>query len=312
MAEIKSALDHIPSDERSTWIKIGMAIKSELGELGFEIWDEWSKKSLAYEIGVIHSQWDSFRDGGGVTVASIFHFARNNGWRRNQKPNGPPLEQSECDRIVEDTRRNKAEREVRQARAAARAVHICMNMNRNPVAVSRHGYVQSKSLSFDEQNLPIGMWKNRLVIPVKQITPDKITSCQFISPEGDKKFLKHGRVAGGMFIRRGNPNSRTVAICEGWATTETLHKSNLFARVICCFSANGMVKFSKAFRNQLNNSTYNLVAIADHDGAGRSAVAKTGYPYWMAPELGNDANDYMQQHGIDGLRHSLRSAFYWL
>jgi hypothetical protein len=37
--EIESALSFIPANDREIWLKCGMAIKSELGENGF---DEWS------------------------------------------------------------------------------------------------------------------------------------------------------------------------------------------------------------------------------------------------------------------------------
>jgi putative DNA primase/helicase len=38
-AEIEQALSSIPSHDREVWIQIGMAIKAELGDAGFDIWD---------------------------------------------------------------------------------------------------------------------------------------------------------------------------------------------------------------------------------------------------------------------------------
>jgi putative DNA primase/helicase len=42
---IRQALGFIPSDDRDIWIRCGMAIKAELGEAGYELWDQWSSTS---------------------------------------------------------------------------------------------------------------------------------------------------------------------------------------------------------------------------------------------------------------------------
>ena len=40
---IEDALQFIDPSDRDTWLKMGMAIKSELGDSGFEIWERWSE-----------------------------------------------------------------------------------------------------------------------------------------------------------------------------------------------------------------------------------------------------------------------------
>lgn len=45
---IREALDCIPADERKQWLRTGMVIKSGLGEDGFELWDEWSRRAESY------------------------------------------------------------------------------------------------------------------------------------------------------------------------------------------------------------------------------------------------------------------------
>ncbi|MFV1976004.1 MAG: PriCT-2 domain-containing protein [Candidatus Scalindua sp.] len=34
-----SALRYIPADERETWVRVGMVLKSELGDSGYSLWD---------------------------------------------------------------------------------------------------------------------------------------------------------------------------------------------------------------------------------------------------------------------------------
>lgn len=43
MARIESAIAFVPAIDRSLWVEIGMAVKSELGDAGHDIWDAWSR-----------------------------------------------------------------------------------------------------------------------------------------------------------------------------------------------------------------------------------------------------------------------------
>jgi hypothetical protein len=38
---IRSALQFVPADDRKIWLDMTMAIKSELGEAGLDMWLEW-------------------------------------------------------------------------------------------------------------------------------------------------------------------------------------------------------------------------------------------------------------------------------
>ena len=58
-------------------MRVGMALKAHLGDRGMELWDAWSGQSEQYDRKGLKT-WNSFR-GGGVTVATIFHLAREHG-----------------------------------------------------------------------------------------------------------------------------------------------------------------------------------------------------------------------------------------
>ena len=47
--DIRVMLSFIPADDRDTWVKMGMAIREELGNAGWPIWKEWSRKSDSYQ-----------------------------------------------------------------------------------------------------------------------------------------------------------------------------------------------------------------------------------------------------------------------
>ena len=93
-----------PDSDRTPWLQVGMALKLELGDAGFPIWDEWSKQSAKYPgQREMSYQWSTFKPvANPVTVGTIFHHAKASGWKRPPpdlsklfKPNVPikPLEQ---------------------------------------------------------------------------------------------------------------------------------------------------------------------------------------------------------------------------
>lgn len=79
-AKIESALAYISPDVGyHEWIKIGMAIYSELGPSGFSVWDYWSSRGSAYSHKAMAGHWQSFA-GTSVTIATVFRMAIDNGW----------------------------------------------------------------------------------------------------------------------------------------------------------------------------------------------------------------------------------------
>lgn len=75
---VKKALDTLPQwmvEDYFTWVNIGMALKT-LGESGFSLWDNWSRKSNKYDYDALLYRWENFQPNS-ITIASIFHYARN-------------------------------------------------------------------------------------------------------------------------------------------------------------------------------------------------------------------------------------------
>ena len=64
LSQIREALNFIPADDRDLWLRIGMAIKSELGETGFELWDAWSQQAACYNSRDARDVWKSIRADG--------------------------------------------------------------------------------------------------------------------------------------------------------------------------------------------------------------------------------------------------------
>lgn len=88
--DVINALEFIPSDcGYEEWINIGMALHSQLGESGFDVWNRWSANSVKYEgEHNLQSHWKSFGKRNGVGVGTLFHYAKLNGYRKLEMPMG--------------------------------------------------------------------------------------------------------------------------------------------------------------------------------------------------------------------------------
>ena len=112
---LAAALYSIPADDREMWVRMGMAIKSELGEEGFDLWDRWSRQSESYEPADAKAVWRSCKPTGGITIASLYHEAKASGWQ-GEAPVAPQVDPVEQRRRIEDRAEADAKRRLRQQR----------------------------------------------------------------------------------------------------------------------------------------------------------------------------------------------------
>jgi hypothetical protein len=91
VTRLRSALSAVSADDYTTWVRYGQAVKRDLAEAGFLVWDEWSRTSGKYpgESEAWH-KWESFDLHGdvepAVTTASIFYDAETRGWLDPEAP----------------------------------------------------------------------------------------------------------------------------------------------------------------------------------------------------------------------------------
>ncbi len=87
--DLWTALTHIPPDDYDIWIQVGMALKIELGQRGFVLWDQWSARSGKYDGSQMAKKWASFNRSD-VTVATLYHFAHQHGYVSPPPPEPRP------------------------------------------------------------------------------------------------------------------------------------------------------------------------------------------------------------------------------
>ena len=99
IADLRSALNSLPSDERGEWVRIGLALKP-LGNIGRGLWFEWSAKSIKFDPADAARAWDSFKPSQ-TGYRAVFATAQAAGWR-NPRSNAAKewLEQNDWPPLV--------------------------------------------------------------------------------------------------------------------------------------------------------------------------------------------------------------------
>lgn len=239
---------------------------------------------------------------------------------------GVQLSDAERRKIKDEQRRLKHEaqqaRELKQAEVAEDARKIWDGADTN---VEGHPYLTKKLIKVARglrlhtakdgtRLLAVPMWSFDMNgVPV-------LTSIQFIDHNGQKRFMKAGRVEGTFFSLKGD--SQIIVFCEGVATAFSIWEATGLS-VVACFNAKNLVEVMKDFKLWRPMSTFLLCGdddvLAPDDwetkGHGRpwvnvgrvkaEAAAKAVGCRWTMPVFkdgpSRSRTDYNDLHAVEGL-----------
>ena len=302
---IQNALNHIDPQDRETWFRMGAAIKDELGENGFEMWDNWSRQSDNYKQQDAQSVWKSIKVGH-IHIASLFKAARENGYRP-EKPYTPPSaeELAKRSQIAQEKQQAEAKR-IAQAHAKAEKTAYGIWHNASP-ANPKHAYAQSKGLDADtlkgiRQNEYQG--KKQLIIPL--YSEKKLVNVQIIDEDGNKKFLNGGQKQGAYtIIGDFKQNQQGIILAEGFATAASVHEAT-GKPVVVAFDAGNLKAVSEKLLNVLPENVPVYFA-ADQDPSQTGLhKAQAAAEVWgeraqiLLPEFSpTQIQQYQQEKGTD-------------
>lgn len=87
LEQVCTALQYVDDvDLRETWVAMGMAVKAEFGDAGFDVWDQWSQLGGSYNPSSARATWKSFkRSSSGVGIGSLFKRAIDRGFEFERK-----------------------------------------------------------------------------------------------------------------------------------------------------------------------------------------------------------------------------------
>jgi putative DNA primase/helicase len=313
---IRAALTFISADDRDVWIRVGMALKSEFGEAGFEMFDVWSQRSETYDAKAVKSSWKSFKAGGGVTIATLIAEAKAGGFDPKQFTPAAPLADADRERIkceqIERDRAAAAEIATKQAAAATEAAKILTGSSES----GESPYLVRKSVD----GYGVRFSGDTLLIPMVD-ADSKLSNVQRVFAKGEKRFLSGGRVSGCFHIIGDVHTSVWILIAEGYATAATLHKATGYP-VAVAFNVANIKHVARTMRKLHPAAKLLICADDDRETEAKTGknpgviaaaeVAKTVSGTWCKPDGlpdgGSDFNDLAVAAGIDSVRVQIAAA----
>ena len=277
---ISQALQFIDASDRDKWVSMGMAIKSEIGDTGFELWNEWSQQAASYNAKDARNVWKSIRAGGKVTIGTLIHQAMASGWHGDgvhQKPT--PEELAERKRIAAERAAKEAaeiarERAVTASRAAtilkaateAKADHPYLVKKKvSPVATLREIDASEAAgvLGYPPKSGGDLLAGRLLVVPIKQ--RGCLSTLELIDESGRKAALYgRGSKEGGYWatgrLPDGDGDGLTLLIGEGVATCLSASEATGHPAIAAQSSGN-LPAVAKAMRERYPAAA--LVILAD-------------------------------------------------
>lgn len=280
---------------RDEWVTVGMAVKAELGEDGFSVWDTWSSRADNYSSKDARDTWRSIRAGGGVTVATLIHMAKQAGYRPDAQPKtiDPEAARQRREKREADARREAEERERGYARAAVQAQDLWDAAQ--PVIYPSHPYLVRKGIRAPGK-IRVGTYRrwyrgdddkggeiaipDSLLIPIRD-QAGNLTAVQAIFPDAsnpmgrDRDYLPGARKQG-CYFNIGKPEGtpgEVILIAEGYSTAATLAQCTERPAVVA-MDAGNLAAVAAAIRAKLPQAC--LVICADND---QFLVGRDGQPY---------------------------------
>ncbi|MBW8458642.1 MAG: DUF3987 domain-containing protein [Thiobacillus sp.] len=332
---IREALQFIPASDRDTWVKMGMAIKSEVGDAGFDLWEGWSQQADTFNAKDARDVWRSIRINGKVTAGTLFHEAKTNGWRddgTHQRPT--PEEIAERQRIEQYARaREEARTALERAEAVKKSMAIwkaateakpdhpyLVQKRVSPVATLREidaGAVAA-ILGYAPKSSGESLAGRLLVAPVK--VGDGLSTLELIDEEGHKSAVYGGAKAGGYWAAQQlhDGDGLTLLIGEGVATVLTAKEAS-GQPAIAALSAGNLSAVAKAMRERYPSAA--LVILADlvkatgaPDShaveAAKSVGGKLAIPDFGTdrPDGATDFNDLAELLGAEAVGRAIANA----
>ena len=332
---IREALQFIPVGGHDERVRVAFMLKSELGEAGRDLWDEWRDGRGDDEAA---SVWKSASETGPLKIGTLFHEAKAKGWCDDgsyQKPT--PQELAERKRIAAERAAMK-ETELAHARddTAAKAAAILKAATEAKVD---HPYLSRKQVSpvATLREIDAGavagilgyapksggdlLTGRLLVVPVKQ--GGGISTLELI--DGDKRkaaLAGCGTKAGGYWATErlpdGDGSGLTLLIGEGVATGLSASKVTGYP-AIAALSSGNLLSVAKAMRERYPAAA--LVILADlvkvtgetdphANEAARSVGGKLAVPDFGAdrgPDM-TDFNDMAVTCGTEAVERAIAGA----
>lgn len=315
-----------PDLPRDEWVRVGMALKSEFGEDGFVMFDEWSRSGQTYDPRAVRDTWKSIKSSGGTTIATLFHLATDAGWKPDRPPPPPPPPDP---KKIERAKREELRRQRKQASAAGNAEALYKLAR----PCQAHPYLKAKgvepvkglrTIDAAEAIRPGGSFGpaitsaagRLLVVPILD-EAGAIQSLEVITGDGAKGYLEGAKKSAGLFVITERDPGAAVFLAEGLATGQSVHAAT-GARVHIAFDAPNLRAVAEVTRRRFPDARIVVAGDRDESGAGQKAArsaARAVGGLVMLPDFGSvesrefgDWNDLHQAGGLEVVTAQITAA----
>lgn len=332
---IREALQFIPVGGHDERVRVAFMLKSELGDAGRDLWDEWrgerGKDGAA-------SVWKSASESGALKIGTLFHEAKANGWHDDGYYQKPTLEELTERKRIAAEKAAKEEAKIAQERAdtAAKAAAILklageakldhpylLRKQVSPVATLREIDAERASaiLGYTPKSGGEPLAGRLLVVPVKQ--GDGISTLELIDGEKRKAALAgRGSKVGGYWATErlpdGDGHGLTLLIGEGVATVLSASAGSKHPGIASLSSGN-LPSVATAMHERYPAAALIILAdlvkttgAADPHAveAARSVGGKLAIPDFGADRGAGmtDFNDMAVTHGLEAVAAALAQA----
>lgn len=195
-----------------------------------------------------------FDDGDGGIYGDFTEGVHHH-WRSDRMQRMPDAER-EALAAVHRLKVAQAE-QARNEEYARKAIEAATLWDSLPAA-EEHPYLSAKGIKANGLRLH----GDRLCIPAYTLNESgtSISTLQFISADGEKRFFTGGRMSGAFHTIDGDHS--TIYLCEGYATGATIHEAT-GCTVIVAFNAGNLMSVAKAVRSKAKDTP--IIICADDD-----------------------------------------------
>lgn len=265
--EVEILLGMISGDDYDTWIKVAMAVNTELGDAGFHLWMNWSQtyRKDQSERSLL-KKYNSFNKDG-VSAGTLFHLAGPNS-RQAMKEKATIVDDITRARMTqarqkryEENLEMEASRKIERRRSADQITNQWDNAERLQGDADSHPYLVLKQVKahgirrgefmMNNAEGKINTFSDALVIPLRDIS-NNIRSAQIIFEDRNGGFCKlyaTGSLRAGCFHKIQGNDAVTI-FCEGYATGASIHEATGYT-VVCCMDTSGLKTIPRAWREMM-------------------------------------------------------------
>jgi putative DNA primase/helicase len=245
-----------------------------------------------------------------IPAGAFINYTLGVGWQKWRYKISRSLSETEQREIAckieaaQEAHRDQSAKEYERARR--KAVRLWKSAQEASVD---HPYLRTKRLK--EAPGLRQLYNGRLVVPGYN-EENKLQTLQYIYPNGFKLFLKGGKAGGCHYwIEKPDENDKTICICEGWATGESIFRATKYP-VLVAFNAPNLRSVAEWARQRYPDRKFIICADDDIRSEGNPGLthaqkaARAVRGFVAVPTFGDnredDQKDFNDQYAALGAK----------